>query len=106
MARLLRSIAALGTALFLLTLPVGHAQQNPPADQTPVAQQPAQQPPPPTPTFRAGVNYVQVDVIVTDKNGNTVNDLKQEDFQVYEQGTLQKVDNFRIIDLDGGLIPK
>ena len=36
----------------------------PPADQ---------QPPPPTqPTFRTGINFVRVDVIVSDKAGNPV----------------------------------
>ena len=37
-------------------------------------------------SFRTGINFVRVDVIVTDKNGNPVNDLKPDDFEVTEQG--------------------
>ncbi len=51
------------------------------AAQPPQQQQP---PPPPTtgdqpqppPTFKTGINFVRVDVIVTDKNGNAVADLQ------------------------------
>src|SRR6188474_1352800 len=40
----------------------------------------------PPPVFRAGVNFVRVDVIVTDKSGKPVGDLKVEDFEVTEAG--------------------
>src|SRR5436190_5192915 len=101
MARLLRTIAALGAALGLAALvataPVGHAQQNPAPDPLPSNPQ--------TPVFRTGINYVSVDVIVTDKNGNPVTDLKPADFQILEQNVQQKVDSFKLITLDGGLMP-
>ena len=81
----------------------GHAQQ--PAAQ-PAAQ--PQAPSPPTgpdgqPVFRAGINFVRVDVIVSDKNGNPVGDLKPEDFEVSEGGKAQSIETFKLISLDGGL---
>src|SRR5215467_85078 len=61
--------------------------------------------PPAAPVFRAGINYVRVDVIVSDKNGANVADLKQTDFEVLEDGKPQTVENFKFIKLDGGTIP-
>src|SRR5690348_3971812 len=55
------------------------------------------------PTFKAGINYVRVDVIVSDKSGNTVGDLQQGDFDVTEDGKPQTIDSFKLIRLDGGL---
>ena len=54
--------------------------------------------------FRAGINFVRVDVIVSDKNGNPVGDLKPEDFEVVEQGKPQTVETFKLVYLDGGLM--
>ena len=58
---------------------------------------------PQPPTFRAGVNVVRVDVIVTDKTGALVSNLTQDDFEITEQGKPQKVDTFKLVSLDGGL---
>src|SRR6266850_6753378 len=69
-----------------------HAQQAQP-DQ----QQPAE------PVFRTGINFVRVDVIVSDKSGTNVADLKQSDFEVTEDGKPQSIENFKFIKLDGGL---
>ena len=51
------------------------------------------------------MNFVRVDVIVTDKAGNFVMDLTQDDFEVTESNAPQKVETFKRVDLDGGLIP-
>jgi VWFA-related protein len=48
----------------------------------------------PTPTFRVSVDYVEVDVLVTDQQGNYVRDLKKEDFQIFEDGKPQTLSNF------------
>ena len=40
----------------------------------------AQQQPPPTPTFRAGVELVQIDAVVVDASGNPVSGLTADDF--------------------------
>src|SRR5712691_1706064 len=64
-----------------------------------------QQPPQPPPVFRTGINFVRVDVIVTDKSGKPVADLKQSDFQVTEDNKPQAVETFKLIKLDGGAVP-
>jgi len=57
-----------------------------------------QAPPPQTPqtppTFRAGIDLVQVDVSVLDKSGAPIHGLKADDFVVREDGTPQKVEYF------------
>jgi VWFA-related protein len=107
MARLSRPLAV-GVALVAILGSGGRAQQ-PPAQ--PPAQQPAaqpQQPPPdqpqPPPVFRGGINFVRVDVIVSDnKTGVQIADLKESDFDVTEDGKPQKIEAFRFIKLDGGV---
>ena len=89
-------------ALSALLVPVlagvtGRAQDQAQGD----AASPPQQPP----TFRTGINFVRVDAIVTDKSGSPIADLKPEDFVVTEQGRPQKVETFKLVSLDGGLIP-
>jgi VWFA-related protein len=78
-------IAALLVCLVSTTLGAG---QNPPP-----APQPQQ------PTFKLRVDYVEVDVVVTDRQGNLVRDLKKEDFQVLEDGKPQAVTNFTLVDI-------
>ena len=86
------------TAAWTLALAVAlctagsHAQQAQPNQQ-----QPAE------PVFRTGINFVRVDVIVSDKNGANVADLKQSDFEVTEDGKPQSIENFKFIKLDGGV---
>src|SRR5580765_962604 len=65
------------------------AQQNPPDGQNPPAEQP-----PATPLFRTGIDFVRVDVIASDRNGNAITDLKQTDFEVSEDGKPQNVETF------------
>ena len=50
-------------------------------------------------TFRAEVNYVEVDAVVTDAGGRIVTDLTQADFEVLEDGRAQKVSAFSLVDL-------
>ncbi|MGE5244914.1 MAG: VWA domain-containing protein, partial [Betaproteobacteria bacterium] len=57
---------------------------------------PQQQPP----VFRAGTDVVQVDVVVHDKSGRFVPDLKQEDFEVSEEGKPQKIELFYVVGAD------
>jgi VWFA-related protein len=58
-----------------------------------------QQSGPPTVTFQSEVNYVDVDAIVTDAQGNFVGNLTKDDFQVFEDGKPQKVDMFATVDI-------
>jgi VWFA-related protein len=46
------------------------------------------------PTLNVTSRLVLVDVVVTDKNGNPVTDLKREDFVVYEDKAPQRIDSF------------
>jgi VWFA-related protein len=59
---------------------------------------------PQPPTFRAGVNVVRVDVIVNDKKGAFVSNLTPDDFEITEEGKPQKIETFKLISLDGGLM--
>jgi VWFA-related protein len=59
--------------------------------QTPQPGAPADTQPVPPVTFRAEIEYVEVDAVVTDERANLVKGLTKEDFDVYEDGVLQKV---------------
>ncbi len=71
----------------------------------PLAQAPPQAPPPSqVPTFRTGVNFVRVDVIVSDRRGQAITDLTGSDFDVSEDGKPQKIETFKLVTVDG--VPK
>jgi VWFA-related protein len=55
---------------------------------------------PPAPSFGeiVEVNVVNVDVYAVDKNGNRVMDLKQSDFQVFEDGKPVGISNFAVVE--------
>ncbi|MDO8834585.1 MAG: VWA domain-containing protein, partial [Vicinamibacterales bacterium] len=68
-------------------------------------QQPTAQPQqPPRPVFRAGANFVRVDVYAT-KDGQAVTDLKAEDFEILEDGVAQKVETFEHVRISTGGVP-
>jgi VWFA-related protein len=71
--------------------------QDAAAPQTPQPAPPAQAEQ--TPTFRADINFVRVDVIVTDRQGNPVHDLRQEDFEVTEDGKPQAIQTFKLVNV-------
>lgn len=48
---------------------------------------------------RITTNLVQVDAVVTDKDGRLVTDLKPEDFEISEDGKPQQITNFSYISL-------
>lgn len=74
----------------------------PPAEPGAAPQGDAQQP---SPTFRAGVNFVRVDVIVNDNKGEPITNLTQADFEVLEDGKPQSIEQFRLIRVDGNPRP-
>ena len=94
----LRRIAALAFLSGMLGGPVLFGQTATP-QQTPPPAPPAPAPDQ-SPVFRAGVNFVRVDAIVTDKQGNPVTDLKAEDFEVLEDDKKQDVETFRLVKID------
>ena len=97
LGRLLR-VAALVLAASVVA---GAQAQNPqpPAkpDQKPPAAPQNQRPPAdPKVQFRSGVDVVTTDVIVRDGQGQFVADLKQDEFEVYEDGVKQQVVSFTL----------
>jgi VWFA-related protein len=70
------------------------AAQQQPAPQTPTP--PADQPPV---TFRVEVNYVEIDAIVTDAQGNPISNLTKNDFEIYEDGKKQDVATFSLVNI-------
>jgi VWFA-related protein len=90
------TLAAIG--VFIGLVGVGVPAQQPPSNTTPA--QPgapdAQQP-----IFRTGINFVRVDVIVTDKQGAPIGDLKQSDFEILEDNKPQTIESFRFVKVDG-----
>src|SRR5919108_4541508 len=50
-------------------------------------------------TFQVEVNYVDVDVVVTDERGNFVKGLGRDDFEVFENGRPQKIDTFSLVEI-------
>jgi VWFA-related protein len=51
------------------------------------------------PTFKVQVDYVEVDVVVTNERGEFVRDLTAEDFQVFEDGKPQTISSFALVDI-------
>lgn len=51
------------------------------------------------PTFKSGVNVIEVDVVVTTKAGRPIRGLRQEDFEVFEDGKPVDVVTFVAVDL-------
>jgi hypothetical protein len=92
-------VLAAPIALGLYARPEAQAAAPP---QEPAAQAPAPAPVPapgPTPTFRTDINFVRVDVIVADKQGNAVGDLRPQDFDVTEDGKPQIIQTFKLINV-------
>jgi hypothetical protein len=53
----------------------------------------------PAVTFRTETNFVEVHAIVTDASGAFVRGLTGDDFEIYEDGRLQKPAAFALVDL-------
>ena len=65
-------------------------------------QETRQQPPQ---RFEVQVNFVEVDALVVDGDDNFVTDLKQEDFEILEDGVAQEIATFRLIDIPVAPVP-
>jgi VWFA-related protein len=61
-------------------------------------------PQPGQPTFRAGANYVRVDMYAT-RDGQPVNDLKATDIELLEDGVPQKVESFEHVVVRSATTP-
>jgi Ca-activated chloride channel family protein len=86
----------IGLVSALLGLPLALAAQTsqPAPPRTPAAEKKGREY-----TINVDVNLVVLHATVLDKKGRMVNDLKQDDFRVYEDGTLQKLAVFTHADI-------
>lgn len=104
-ARFTRLALAVAAAAGLLAAsPAGQSAPQPPPSGEGAQGQPRQSPPQgqaQQPTFRAGVNFVRVDVIVTGRDGQPVENLTQADFEVTEDGKPQAIETFRFVSVSG-----
>src|SRR6185295_20233053 len=72
-------------------LVVGALGQQPAPSPTPP---PTQQQPESDDVVRINTNLVQVDAVITDKNGKIVTDLKPEELEILEDDRQQKITHF------------
>ena len=79
------AVALMMSSLAAVVL-VGQQAPTPPAQDPPV-------------TFRVEVNYVEIDAVVTDAQGNIVSNLTAEDFELAEDGKPQKITAFSLVNL-------
>ena len=105
--RLTRPLAGLLIAALLLSPATVDAQQEG-GQRTP--QQPRRQPASPAQlqedpyddeVVRITTNLVQIDAVVTDKDGRQVTDLRPEDFEVLEDGKPRQITNFAYVRVAG-----
>jgi VWFA-related protein len=93
-------VRAFVAAATIVLAGLGVFAQDPSPKPSAAAQATADKQVPEQPVFRTGINTVRVDVIVTDRQGNPVTDLKLEDFEIQEDGKTQKAETFRLIKID------
>ncbi len=79
-------LAGLVTLIGLASGPLQGQGQPPQPQQPPI-------------TFRAEVNYVEVDARVLDRDGKFIPGLEAADFEVFEDGKLQKVTAFSLVNI-------
>jgi VWFA-related protein len=90
-----RVFSSAGTALLAAALVLASAAM-------PLGQQTTQRS---APVFRSSVNLVLVDVVVRDRSGAAVKDLKQEDFEILEDGVRQQVLTFATEEISTNAAP-
>jgi len=77
--------------LLVILLFAGVGPQSSAAPQAPAA--------PPQVTFSTEIDFVEVHAIVTDRTGAFVKDLSADDFEIIEDGRVQKPSAFALVDL-------
>lgn len=56
-------------------------------------------------SIKISTNLIQIDVSVTDKNGNPVTDLRADEFEIFENGKRRTLSNFSYIAANGTSTP-
>ena len=77
-------VAGLLVLLTLIVLSAGAQQQPSPLD---------------TPIFRSTVDAIELDAFVFDAQGNPVTDLTENDFEIIEDGQLQEIASFAVVNI-------
>src|ERR1700730_2309416 len=94
-------IGAATLLLLMLFAPteasVQQAVTQQPTIPQPAIPQPADQPlvQPPTVTFKAGIDLVQVSAVVRDRKGRFVQNLSARDFEILDGGLARPISDFR-----------
>jgi VWFA-related protein len=89
--RLATALACLSSGAVILAQDTQRPATPPPAPPAPPIIQ--------GPTFRSQVEYVEVDVLVTDAEGRPVPGLTKNDLQVFEDGKLQNITSFEFVNI-------
>ncbi len=84
----MKSLISLLLSVLLFVTPLAIFAQTQPAEQD-------------DDVIRTRTAEVKLDVVVKDKKGRPVKDLKLSDFEVYEDGVKQKVQSFRFVSTEG-----
>ena len=98
-----RAFLACVSFIGLLTVLVSGQQattqepQRPAEQERPPATEQERQPP----VFRSGTNVVRVDVSVMDRDGKPLRSLTAEDFELRENGEVQAITSFKLVDANG-----
>jgi VWFA-related protein len=82
----MQKVAIFAVALLLSAMLVDAQQTAPPQPQQ-------------TPVFRAGAEYVAVDVVVTDGSDKPITDLKADEFEIFEGGRKQTITDFKFVSI-------
>ncbi|HKE03783.1 MAG TPA: VWA domain-containing protein [Blastocatellia bacterium] len=96
-----RFAIAIIVAVFILSQPASQFAQQPPPQQKQDAKQPGSQTPvrEQDPPVRISTQLVQIDATVTDKKGEHVEDLSEDDFELTVDGKKQNITYFRLVKL-------
>src|SRR6267143_1690680 len=92
--------AVLTAAILLLNVSFSVLAQDAPQSQPSQASQQTQQPQQPQYRVRVTSELVLVNVVVRDKKGNLITDLKKEDFTLLEDGKRQAISTFDFENVD------
>lgn len=92
-----KHITLIGLVALLAGAGESARAQTPQTAPIPGSSAPAAQQPPIT--FRAEVNYVEVDARVLEKDGKFITDLKPADFEVFEDGKPQRITAFSLVNI-------
>jgi len=86
--------------IVLLALPAWPAIQSQQRDQQRDKREQGEE------TVKIGTELVQIDVVVTDRSGKLISNLKKDDFELLEDGKQQEISFFTVESQKGGLDPE